>query len=106
MQLTKYGSINPIYFKLTLSGVAVTGVVFDAADVKLSQDGAAAINIGTECTETTFAGGWYKWTPSVTSRTQCKTGILNIKDNIGTLWDENGLIFITGGHASAQYNGT
>lgn len=105
-QLHRYGSVDPIYFKLTLNGVAVTGITFDAADVKLGLDGGTAANIGTACTETTFGLGWYKWTPASTANTQCKTGIINVKDNVGSAFDENGIIFITGGNAAAQYDGT
>jgi len=105
-QLHRYGSIDPFFFKLTLSGVAVAGVTFDAADVKLSKDGAAFANIGTACAEATGGLGWYKWTPAAAANTQCKIGIINIKDNVGTLFDENGVVFVTGGDASAQHDGT
>ena len=103
-QLFTYGSTQPVYFKLTLSGVAVTGVTFQAADVQLSKDGAAFANIGTACTEVGL--GWYKWTPAAAANTQCKTAIINIKDVIGSLFDENALLLVTGGSASALYDGT
>lgn len=103
-QLFRYGSTDPIYFKLTLSGAAVTGVTFQAADVKLSKDGAAFANIGTACTEVGL--GWYKWTPAAAANTQCQTAIVNIKDDVGTLWDENALLLVMGGNASALYDGT
>ena len=100
----RYGSQDPIPFKISLSGVAVTGVTFDAADVKLSKDGAAFANIGSACTEVGL--GWYIWTPASAADTQCEYGIINIKDNVGSAFDENGVIFYTGGNASARYDGT
>lgn len=101
--LYTYGTTDPIYFKLTLSGVAVTGVNFDAADVKLSKDGGAFANIGADCAETTGGLGWYSWTPASVSDTQCNVIIINVKDNVGSAFDENGIVMATGGNASARF---
>lgn len=103
--LYTYGSTGKIYFKLTLSGVAVTGVTLDAADVKLSKDGAAFTNIGSACAETTAGLGWYAWTPGASTDTQCEVMIINVKDNAGSAFDENGLVITTGGSASARFGG-
>lgn len=102
----RYGTLKPVYFKVTLSNTGVTGLTFDAADVQLSIDDGAAINIGAECTEATLALGWYKWTPSIASRTQGEQLLINVKDNAGSAFDENGLVILTGGHSSAYYDGT
>lgn len=101
--LYRYGSTDPIPFKVTLSGAAVTGLAFDAADIQLSKDGAAFANIGTACTEVGL--GWYIWTPAAAANTQCEYGVINIADNVGSLFDESGIIFYTGGDSSARYDG-
>ena len=104
--LVRYGSVDPIPFKATLSGVAVAGLTFQAADVKLSIDNAAVIDIGTEVTEATIGLGWYIWTPSAAARTQCGYGVINVKDDSGSEFDENGIVFYTGGDENARFNGT
>jgi len=104
INLYRWGDTDPIYFKLTLNGAAVTGVSLANDDVKLSQDGAAFANIGTACAE--VANGIYKWTPAAGSNTQCKVMIINIKDATGgPLFDENCLIITTGGDTSAGLDG-
>lgn len=104
-QLIRYGSTNPVYFKATLSGDGVTGLTFATDDVQLSKDGAAFADISSAITEVGL--GWYKWTPAAAANTQCKTGIINIKDQSATaVFDENGVVFVTGGDASAFYDGT
>ena len=105
-QLYKYGATDPVYFKVTLAGVGVAGITLAAADVKLGLDGAAAVNIGASCTETTFGLGWYKWTPANASQTQGKTAIINVKDSVSTAFDENGILLVMGGNAAALYDGT
>lgn len=103
-ELVRYGSIDPIPFKLTLSGAAVTGLTLQAADVQLSIDGGAFAEIGLSITE--IGLGWYKWTPALAANTQCEYGIINIKDAVGgPVFDENGIVFYTGGNASARHNG-
>ena len=103
MDLVEFGSTDPIPFKLTLNGVAVTGITFDAADVTLSKDGAAFTNIGANCTE--VGQGWYIWTPSAAADTQCNYGIINVVDSSGSAFDETGVLFYTGGNAGARFNG-
>lgn len=103
MILVSYGSTDPIPFKATLSGVGVSGLTFATDDIKLSKDGGSFINIGLEVSA--VGNGWYIWTPSAASRTQCKYGIINIKDALGSAFDENGITFYTGGDASARYTG-
>ena len=102
-----YGSTEPIYFKVTLAGVGVPSLTFQANDVKVSKDGAAFANASTIGTvaETTAGLGWYKWTPSAASATQAKVLIINVKDDVGTEFDENGIIIHTGGNASAYHSG-
>lgn len=102
--LVRYGALDPIPFKVTLSAVAVTGLTFSAADIQLSKDGAAFANIGSEISEIDL--GWYIWTPTAATQTQCAFGIINVKDDVGSAFDENGIVFLTGGNASARYNGT
>ena len=102
--LYRYGNVDPIYFKLTLTGTGVAGVTLNDADIKLGVDGGTVINVGDDCAETTMLLGIYKWTPAAASQTQGKTLILNIKAtgaNIG-VFDENCLVYITGGDALAQ----
>ena len=104
VDLVRYGSQDPIPFKVTLSGAGVTSLTFDAADIQLSKDGAAFANIGTACTEVGL--GWYIWTPALVADTQCGYGVINIKDNVGSAFDENGIVFYTGGNAAARFDGT
>ena len=103
-ELVRYGSLDPIPFKITLSGVAVAGLTLQAADLQLSKDGAAFANIGTEVTE--IGLGWYYWTPSAAAQTQCEYGVLNLSDDVGSVFDENGIVFYTGGNSSARFDGT
>lgn len=103
----RYGSTNKVYFKLTLNKVAVEGITFDAADVKISIDGGAFANIGTECSETTGGLGWYAWQPASAAQTQGKTIIGNIKDDVGAAFDENAFQLITGGSVgNSQLDGS
>lgn len=104
--LYRYGTTEPVYFKVTLSNAGVAGLTFQAADIKLSIDNGAAINIGTECTEAALGLGAYLWTPSVASRTQGKQLVINIKDDVGSAFDENMIILQTGGDSSAYFNAT
>lgn len=95
MILVRYGSTDPIPFKATLNGVAVTSLIFASNDITLSKDGGSFANIGSEVTE--VGKGWYIWTPSAAAQTQCEYGIINVKDVVGTAFDENGITFYTGG---------
>ena len=104
VDLVRYGSQDPIPFKVTLSGLAVTGLTFDAADIQLSKDAGAFANIGTACTE--IGLGWYAWTATLAADTQCNYGVINIKDAVGTAFDENGVVFYTGGNVAARFDGT
>lgn len=107
--LYTYGSTDPIYFKVTLAGVGVTGLTFQDADIELSKDGGnwASINADTTVVEVEAAAGYgvYKWTPQAASETQCEVMVLNIKDAVGSAFDENCLIISTGGNASARFSG-
>jgi hypothetical protein len=98
-----YGSLDPIYFKVTKNGVGVTGQApFSTGDIQLSIDGGTFSNIDTEVTEVGL--GWYKWTPTGTE-TQGQVLIINVKEVVGTNFDENGLVIATGGNASARFSG-
>ena len=104
-----YGSQDPIYFKVTLNGVGVSGLTFQDADIELSKDGGnwASINADTSVVEIESGAGYgvYKWTPENAADSQCEVMILNIKDAAGSAFDENCLIIATGGHASARFSG-
>ena len=103
MNIYRYGAQVPVYFKLTLNGEGVAGLTLASDDVKLSKDGAAFTNIGLVCAG--IGNGLYAWTPAATSNTQCKTFCINIKDVTGGAFDENCLIYATGGDPLAQLNG-
>ena len=103
--LYEYGSQEPIFFKVTLNGVGVTGLTFQDADIELSKSGAAFGTINADESVTEIDHGVYKWTPENASETQTEVIILNIKDAVGTEFDENCLIIATGGHASARFSG-
>ena len=102
-----YGNLDPIPFKLTKNGVAVTGMApFSANDIQLSVDGAVGIDISGECSETAFGNGWYEWQPTSAAQTQAQYYIIiNIKEVLGTNFDENGLSLATGGDANARHSG-
>ena len=106
--LVKYGSTDPLYFKITLAGVGVN-VTLARDDVQLSIDGASGgsiVDITTECAaiDGTNLPGLYKWTPASAARTQGKTLAIYIKDaSAGGAFDENLLIYQTGGNASAYF---
>ena len=103
MNIYRYGAQVPVYFKLTLNGIGVAGLTLANDDVKLSKDGATFTSIGTACTG--IANGVYKWTPAVPANTQCKTFCINIRDVTGGAFDENCLIYATGGDPLAMFNG-
>ena len=109
INLYNYGAQDPVYFKATLSGVGVTGLTFQDADIELSKDGGnwASISASTTVVEVEVAAGYgvYKWTPQAASETQAEVFVLNIKDAAGTEFDENCLIIATGGNASARFSG-
>jgi len=98
-QLYRYGQQKPVYFKITLTGVGVTGLTLDNADMELSKDGGAFANMGTEVSE--VGRGVYMWTPTSAAQTQAQSLVLDLKDNIGSAFDENCVILITGGDPSA-----
>jgi len=106
MILVRYGSTDPIPFKTTLDGDAVTGLVFATNDVQLSLDGGTFVNIGLEVTE--IALGWYIWTPSTSSQTQAEYGLINVKDISTTaVFNENGITLYMGGDpVNGRYTGT
>ena len=100
-----YGSTDPIYFKVTLSGAGVPSLVpFATDDIQLSKDGAAFADISGDVTEVGL--GVYAYTPNPATDAQCEVMIINIKDVAGSAFDENCLIIQTGGNASARFNGT
>ena len=110
INLYNYGTQDPVYFKATLDGAGVTGLTFADADIELSKDGGnwASINADTTVVEVESAAGYgvYKWTPQATTETEAEVLILNIKDaDSTTVFDENCLIIVTGGHASARFSG-
>ncbi|HFD86860.1 MAG TPA: hypothetical protein ENJ35_04195 [Gammaproteobacteria bacterium] len=105
--LYEYGSLDPIYFKLTLNGVGVEPG-FQDADVKLFHDGVFIDNIGADIGMAAIGGGGtgiYSWTPAA-GQTDAGVIIINIKDDSGGgAFDENCLIIATGGHTSARFSG-
>ena len=103
IDLYRYGTTEPIYFKVTLNGVGVTGLTLASEDVKVSKDGAAFANVGTACAEVGL--GVYKWTPAASSWSQCGVMVINIKDASGSAFDENCLIVATGGDTAARFDG-
>jgi len=102
-QLYRYGAVEPVYFKITLSAVAVTGLTLGSTDFTISKDGAGFSSIGLEVTE--VGKGVYKWTPSAATQTQAKVVLLNLADVVGSEFDENLIILITGGDSSAFLSG-
>ena len=104
--LYEYGTVKSVPFKVTLSGAGVTGLTFDAADIQISIDSAAFVNASTLGAIAEIGLGWYKWTPSGGASTQASDHIvINVKDNVGTAFDENGVVLYTGGHPSARFAG-
>lgn len=102
MQQYWYGTLRPVFFKLTLDNVAVTGQTFAAGDVMLGIDGAAGIDISADCTETAFGYGWYKWTPSSGAHTSGMILLINVADlTVTPVFSENGIQVMTGGHIDA-----
>jgi hypothetical protein len=102
--LYRTGSVKPVYFKITLNGVGVSGLTLQAADIKLSLDDATAVNIGGEVTEATIGLGWYKWTPASSARTTGDIVVVNVKDDdAGGEFDENGFVLHFGGDQSVGF---
>lgn len=107
--LYEYGATDPIAFVLTLNGVGVTGHTLVAADVKLStiDDGTptynTTANIGLECSE--GDNGFYYWEPSAAAQTQHDVLLIYINDSVGSDFDENRLVIVTGGNPSARFSG-
>lgn len=101
----RWGTIEPLPFKVTLNGDGVAGLTFQANDIKIMSDGGAWVNASTIGTITDKGNGWYTWTPNSTVNTQKVSLVFNIKDDIGTEFDENGAVFFTGGNVAAFYDG-
>lgn len=102
--LYTYAQTDPIYFKLVDSsgdGVAASLV---AGDVKISKDGATAVNVNTLPTAISGMTGVFEWTP-ISSETSCEVFVLNIVDQDGPAWVENCIIVSTGGNALARFSG-
>jgi hypothetical protein len=106
--LYNYGTIDPIYFKITLNGVGVNPTLA-TGDVILTNDGGATTeDIYDECTaiDGTNLVGIFEWQPTLAAQTQGEVVILNIKDvSAGGAFDENCLILSTGGNTSARFSG-
>lgn len=104
--LYNFATTEKVYFKLTLSGVAVPGLTLADGDVTLQIDGAATTDIGDECSETTGGLGWYVWQPTSTLQTTGEVIIINIADLTATAeFDENAVVMTTGGNAAARFSG-
>lgn len=109
--LYRYGATDPVYFKITKDRVGVSGLTLEAQDVRMfaSQAGGDSdpISIGNYCSETTFGYGWYKFTPPSPPLylTEAKQIIVNVKDNVGTAFDEDSFILLTAGDQSALFDG-
>lgn len=98
-----YGSLKPQYFVLIDStGARVASHTWVSGDANLHIDGGSAVAVHTEITH--VANGLYKWTPSVTARTQGQTLVLLLTDSGGSSFVDNTLIYQTGGHASAYFD--
>jgi hypothetical protein len=100
-----YESTKPKSFKITLNGVGVN-VTLASGDVKIIKDGGTPANVATLPTavDGTNAPGLYRWTPTL-AEMQAEEVVLMIKDQSGSAFDENMLIFETGGNASARWKG-
>lgn len=106
--LYNYGTTEPIPFKVTKNGAGVDSITFSSWDVQLSLQGSAFLDISGQCDEMIGTGqgeGWYVWTPSIAAYTSVPYFIIHIKEQAGTNFDENGLVFYTGGNASARFSG-
>ena len=106
MQLYVYGTVEPIYFKLSLNGVGQSGIALADDDVHLYINGIIygvdLGEIGTECAYVTGTNGIYRWQPILPAQTQGKILILDIKDaDAGGLFDENMIQIMTGGNINA-----
>ena len=102
----RYANTDPIYFKLTKNGAAILAYTFSANDVQAKIGNGTAtgwVDISTAITEEGL--GWYQWTPTSAAQTTGKVIIINVKDAVGTDFDENGLSIITGGDELAMLNG-
>ena len=89
------GSVDPIEFKLTLSGVGVDSLTFSAGDITLSKDDGAWTDITSavsECVGSGLGKGWYKWTPASSTDTNFNQAKINIADLAGGEFDENGIV--------------
>ena len=104
----RYANTDPIYFKVTKNGEAVLSLVpFSTNDIQAKIGNGTTsgwVDISTNVTEEGL--GWYQWTPASAASTTGKVIIINVKDVLGTAFDENGLSIITGGDDLAMLNGT
>ena len=109
INLYNYATTDAVYFKVTKDGVGLTGQApFSTGDIKLSIDGTAFTDIPVgEITEVDSASGLgiYKWQPASGTQTTGEVLIINIKEVVGTNFDENCIIMSTGGNASARFSG-
>jgi len=102
----RYGNLDPIPFKVTKNGSAVTGITFSANDVQSKIANDLTTGWGDISSEITEEGlGWYSWTPTTASQTSGKLILINIAEVSGTNFDENGLSVQTGGNSLARLNG-
>ena len=114
----RYGQTVPIPFKITLNMVGVnltldTNIVDgDIIAFKVSRTGTVItrqVDISVEITKAhaTLLPGVYLWTPASTSDTQGAYFGLGIKDvSGGGVFDENLVIWETGGHELSLLNAT
>lgn len=102
--LYTWGSIDPIYFKLTLNGAGVVPTIA-LGDIQWSKDSGGFTDIPLSELAAVGTTGVHKWTPGAAADTQAEILIINIKDVSGGGFDENCLIIATGGDAAARFSG-
>lgn len=108
MHLYKYGTLEPVVFKLQLIGVGQNSITLADNDVHLFIDevlyGVDLGEIGTECTYIVGSNGLYKWQPVLPAQTTGKKLVLDIKDaDSGGLFEENAIELYSGGHENAYF---
>lgn len=106
--LYRYGSTDPIYFKITKDGDGID-VTLAAGDVYLSKDGGTVADIIAECTavDSTNLPGVYEWQPTSSTQTSAKILLIAVRDvSAGGVFDENLILVQTGGNALASLDGT
>jgi hypothetical protein len=105
--LFNYGTTDAIPFKVTKNGEGVSGLTFSAGDIYHITPAGTATDVTGDITElnATNGKGIYVYTPSAASYTEHEWFIINVDEASGTNFDENMIVCMTGGNASARYSG-